>query len=278
MGDALCCRRREPATLFTAEATGKAERRERDQGRLLACRGIERTGRRVSGSPARSQPEDDETAGFLSLLKRSKTAGVSAIHAGGVESFLEKRNGTLLHLGYGEVGQERKKTGNKPPALTILSFNAAEAGQAAAPLVAAAPAASLSPAYTIQSITAGYEHSLALARDGNVWAWGNNDVQTAGPRPDSPNTVPGKNVPSRRSLFGAARSIACGEQFTVAVNEDGSIWMWGRRIPQYGGTAKQNIIRMPQLENVAFGFGGSSLFYGADEGRQGLRLGKDRRG
>ncbi|MCM2357051.1 MAG: zinc-ribbon domain-containing protein [Geobacteraceae bacterium] len=212
-----------------------------------------------SGSSGKIQP-DDETAGFPSMLKRSKTAGVSAIHAGGVESFLEKRNGTLLHLGYGEVGQEHKKTASTPPALTVLSFNAAEAGQAAAPLVAAAPAPATSPGPELQSITAGYEHSLALARDGTVWAWGNNENEQLGPRPDSFDASPGKMYLQGRNLFGAVRSVAGGEQFTVAVRDDGSIWMWGRLIPRYGGAAKQNCIRMPQLENVVSVSAGPAYF------------------
>lgn len=206
---------------------------------------------------------DDATAGFPALLKRSKTAGISAVYSGGAQSFLEKRNGTLLHLGYGGVGEEQRKTANKPPGLTVLSFNANVGGEAAAPQAAAAvlaPAASVSPPFDLQSITAGYEHSLALGREGTAWAWGNNEEGQLGPRPDSASTLPGRMYLQGRNLFGNVRSVAGGEQFTVAVKEDGSIWMWGRRTPRFGGATRQSCFRMPQLENVVSVSAGPAYF------------------
>ena len=73
------------------------------------------------------------------------------------------------------------------------------------------------------AIAAGYYHSLAVRRDGTVWAWGNNNTGQLG------------NGTQNQSLFasqvsgitGNILAVSAGQFHSVALASDGSIWDWG---------------------------------------------------
>jgi alpha-tubulin suppressor-like RCC1 family protein len=72
------------------------------------------------------------------------------------------------------------------------------------------------------SLAAGGAHSLALRRDGTVWAWGSNAQGQLG---DGSTTTRSKPV-----AVGADRDwmgVAAGEDFSVAIKQDGTLWSWG---------------------------------------------------
>ncbi len=73
-----------------------------------------------------------------------------------------------------------------------------------------------------RTIAAGRSHSLALRRDGTLWAWGGNaDGQLGtGNRLDHPTPI--AILPEHRW-----RAVGAGSQHTVALQDDGSLWAWG---------------------------------------------------
>ncbi|MFN2613570.1 MAG: Ig-like domain-containing protein [Actinomycetota bacterium] len=74
----------------------------------------------------------------------------------------------------------------------------------------------------IVSIAAGGNHSLALASDGTVWAWGTNARGELGNGTTNPSATPVK-VSGLADVVG----IAAGTAHSVAVRSDGSVWAWG---------------------------------------------------
>jgi hypothetical protein len=72
------------------------------------------------------------------------------------------------------------------------------------------------------ALAAGADHSLALAADGSVWAWGDNDNGQLGTGTGADNSTP--------ALVGglpAISAIAAGDDFSLALAPDGSVWGWG---------------------------------------------------
>lgn len=72
------------------------------------------------------------------------------------------------------------------------------------------------------AIAAGGSHSLALAPDGSVWAWGGNDQGQLGSA-----TVGGSETPLRVAGLGRALAVAAGSAHSLALGEDGTVWAWG---------------------------------------------------
>jgi alpha-tubulin suppressor-like RCC1 family protein len=80
------------------------------------------------------------------------------------------------------------------------------------------------PYSTNLAITAGDGHSLALKRDGTVWAWGSNDSGQLGDGTMTDSLVPKKISPS--SLSGVI-AIAATTSHNLALKSDGTVWGWG---------------------------------------------------
>lgn len=137
--------------------------------------------------------------------------GVVAVAAGSTHTIALKSDGTLLAWGYNLYGQ----LGN---------------GNTTTPQLTAVPVLNLT---NVVAIAAGDWFSMALRRDGTVWAWGLNDRGELGNGTFAPTSVP-TMVPS---LSGVA-SIAAGGFRSFAVKTDGaiagSVWAWGDN-GLYGG-------------------------------------------
>ena len=87
------------------------------------------------------------------------------------------------------------------------------------------PIASLS---NITDISAGYYHALALDSDGNVWSWGVGDNGELGDGVDTFHVV---ETPAPIANFTGATSVCAGYDISGAIQNDGSVWLWG----QYDG-------------------------------------------
>ncbi|MGE5364504.1 MAG: T9SS type A sorting domain-containing protein [Bacteroidota bacterium] len=79
----------------------------------------------------------------------------------------------------------------------------------------------------ITSIAAGSMHAVALAEDGTVYAWGNNYYGQLG---DGSTT--NRNVPVAVNTSGELNgkkiiAIAGGQEYTVALDNDGKVYAWG---------------------------------------------------
>lgn len=74
----------------------------------------------------------------------------------------------------------------------------------------------------VKAIGAGGSHTIALKKDGSVWAWGANEYGQLG----DGTSVP-KSVPSRIEAIPDVYNIAAGMNQTVALKSDGTLWAWG---------------------------------------------------
>ncbi len=77
----------------------------------------------------------------------------------------------------------------------------------------------------IIAIAAGGRHSLAVAQDGTVWAWGANDTGQLGIGNTEDGPIPVK-VPNLHNIV----IIAAGRYHTIALDSDGVLWGWGDRL------------------------------------------------
>ena len=71
-------------------------------------------------------------------------------------------------------------------------------------------------------IAAGEYHSLAVASNGTLWAWGANGNGQLGD-----NTAVDKHVPVQIGQDGDWAVVAAGGSFSMALKTDGSLWAWG---------------------------------------------------
>jgi alpha-tubulin suppressor-like RCC1 family protein len=72
-------------------------------------------------------------------------------------------------------------------------------------------------------IACGAAHSVAIKSDGTLWAWGNNYYGQLGD-----TTLVTRGYPYQIWMAGANWSqVACGDNFTIAIKSNGTIWGWG---------------------------------------------------
>jgi alpha-tubulin suppressor-like RCC1 family protein len=74
-----------------------------------------------------------------------------------------------------------------------------------------------------ESISAGYNHSLALKKDGSLWGWGANFSGELGD-----GTSKGiRKIPGRIGESSDWRLVRAGASHSVAIKTDCSLWIWG---------------------------------------------------
>ena len=104
----------------------------------------------------------------------------------------------------------------------------------------------------IVSISAGGNHTLALKQDGTVWAWGSNMSAQLGVNPifdENSRTIPTKVL----NLTGVI-AISAGDQHSVALKSDGTVWTWGSndygQVGDYTEYARRIPVKIPGLTDV----------------------------
>jgi len=97
--------------------------------------------------------------------------------------------------------------------------------QRLAPALVSMPA--LPPGVHISAVAAGTYHSLALASDGKVYAWGRNGVGELGDGTTTDRTTP-VEVAGLTGVTAIEAGYEVGEQgFSLALKSDGTVWGWG---------------------------------------------------
>jgi alpha-tubulin suppressor-like RCC1 family protein len=76
--------------------------------------------------------------------------------------------------------------------------------------------------HDVVAVATGDYHSLALKRDGSVWAWGRNLGQLGD------GTAVNRGTPVRVLNLDEVVSIAADGFTSLAVKQDGTVWLWGR--------------------------------------------------
>lgn len=86
------------------------------------------------------------------------------------------------------------------------------------------------------TIAAGTQHTAAIKSDGSLWTWGSNRYSQLGHASADTCVVDGF-APSPASSYSCSpmpekvgdgyRTVAAGNDFTMAIKSDGSLWVWG---------------------------------------------------
>lgn len=76
----------------------------------------------------------------------------------------------------------------------------------------------------VQAIAAGGSHGVALRKDGSVWTWGYNNESQLG---DPSFTDEFSLEPRMVAGLSDVKAVAAGGAFTMALRENGSVWVWG---------------------------------------------------
>ena len=72
-------------------------------------------------------------------------------------------------------------------------------------------------------ISAGKEHYLAIKTDGSLWTWGDNNYGQLG----NSTNINSANIPICISSTSYWETVAAGENYSIAIKQDGSMWAWG---------------------------------------------------
>ncbi|MCX6225109.1 MAG: RCC1 repeat-containing protein, partial [Bacteroidia bacterium] len=130
-------------------------------------------------------------------VKVKDLTGITAISAGDLHSVALTSNGTVLAWGYnayGQLGDGTSTFRNTPVQVSGLTG-------------------------IITQIAAGGSHTVALTKDGAVWAWG---LNSSGQLGDGTGTKTDSDTPVKVSgLTGIITQIAAGGSHTVALTKDG---------------------------------------------------------
>ncbi len=137
-----------------------------------------------------------DTTSDAALLGVSSPGGVIQVSAGWHHGLAVKSDGSVWAWGRNDQHQ--------------LGDGTTAANRLSAVQVPGLPA--------ITRVSAGHYHSLALASDGSVWAWG-------APLPAAGAAT--QLVPVKVALTGRFVDIAASDGFSVALRDDGTVWAWG---------------------------------------------------
>jgi len=163
-----------------------------------------------------------------------------SISAGSVHNVAIKSDGTLWAWGENLRGQFGVGTsGRQNPMATVP-----------------VPAAS---GHDWKQAVAGGTHTVALKKDGTLWAWGNNWAGTLGTGSTNNSAVP-VQVGSATNWV----KVWAGILETVALQADGSLWYWGENpdpaFPQDTGQTLAPTRVSPDTNWVDVGFGLNTVF------------------
>ena len=142
--------------------------------------------------------------GVFACAMTAVNAATPAVSAGDRHALALKSNGTVRAWGNDQTGQ--LGTGRVLFATTPIVVNGVTAStQSASP------------------VSSGAQHTVLLAQDGTVWAWGANNVGQLGDgtRSDRP-------APVRVQGLSNVIAVKAGGSHTVALKNDGTVWTWGQ--------------------------------------------------
>ena len=87
-----------------------------------------------------------------------------------------------------------------------------------------------------EKLSVGSAHNLALKTDGSIWSWGSNWYGKLG----TGSTGGSSDLPIKISSTNDWLEIAAGQDHSIAIKKDGSLWSWGRNIHGELGDGTKN--------------------------------------
>jgi alpha-tubulin suppressor-like RCC1 family protein len=73
-------------------------------------------------------------------------------------------------------------------------------------------------------VACGDDHTLAIKNDGTLWAWGHNEYGQLGNNSTVHRSSPVQTIAGGTNWA----KVACGNDHTLAIKNDGTLWAWGR--------------------------------------------------
>ena len=97
------------------------------------------------------------------------------------------------------------------------------------------------------SVSAGYEHALALLADGTVWTWGDNYFDQMGGASHSTRCIVRRDgvpslcpAPVRVPGLTGVTAISAGTSHSLALKSDHTVWAWGRAVGGLNATTERS--------------------------------------
>jgi hypothetical protein len=87
------------------------------------------------------------------------------------------------------------------------------------------------------SVDTGIQHTAGIKKDGSLWLWGRNHMGQLGANSTNNKSLPVQEYNSSYDWV----SVSAGNGFTLGIQEDGSLWTWGRN--NFGQLANDSINR-----------------------------------
>ena len=165
--------------------------------------------------------------------------GIASVKAGGYFSLALKSDGTVFAWGYnfyGELGNGTNTNSNLPVQVS---------------------AGFIDHTYLtgIVSISAGFDHSLALKSDGTVWDWGYNYYGELGNNTNTNSNLPVQvlNPTDPTGYLTGIVALSAGAYSNRARQSDGTVFAWGLNNFVLGGNASYNLPLQVQFETASPG-------------------------
>jgi alpha-tubulin suppressor-like RCC1 family protein len=166
--------------------------------------------------------------------------GTTAMAAGGAHSLLLASGGAVWAWGWNSLGQLGDATFSGPQQCDRLACSTVPV--------------KVERLKAIAAIAGGDEHSLALASDGSVWAWGVNANGELGTGKATTTGCMCSDVPVRSAVPSGIVAISGGGRHSLALRGDGTVWAWGENsFGQLGDgtmTERDAPVEVPGLGNV----------------------------
>lgn len=191
-----------------------------------------------------SAPEENRPVVVLGPEGTGQLTAMRSIAAGNVHSLALAKNGRVWAWGHNIWGQLGAGTADGPQYCPVQG-QLPRAADACSKLPVAVVGADGTGRLThVKAVAAGTNHSVALRADGTVWTWGQNGLGQLGigdtrgpeicapympqygPSPCSSTPVPVVG-PDGSGRLDQVVAIAAGDDYSLAVRADGTVWAWG---------------------------------------------------